>query len=198
MKQQIDWHSQWALHSRYFRDGYLSVNLQEFGGPRRILQLEPGPGFGDLSHPTTRLSLKLLLNQVQERVVLDVGCGSGILALAAAASGARKVLGLDIDEEALAHARINARLNRLTAIAWCRPEQLMPLETEATAVMNMIRSEQAIAWESLRALHPKIATWVTSGVLIEEKEIYLKEVEARGWLVETILEEDGWLAFKGS
>lgn len=190
----IDWRSQWELHSRYYRNGFLYINLQEFGGPDRVLKLEPGPGFGDLSHPTTRLSLKLLLAHVQNQVVLDVGCGSGILALAAAASGAKKVYGLDIEDEALAHAKTNSALNSLN-IHWLKPEQMISLKTEAIAAMNMIRSEQAVAWESLRPLHPMITTWITSGVLSEEKETYLKESALRGWKVITMIEEDGWMAF---
>lgn len=191
----IDWRSQWELHSRYYHDGFLFVNLQEFGGPDRILKLEPGPGFGDLSHPTTRLTLKLLLKDLQDRVVIDVGCGSGILSLAAAAAGAKTVYGLDIEDEALAHAKTNAALNGLE-IHWLRPEQMVPLKLEAIAAMNMIRSEQAIAWESLCPLHPMITTWITSGVLSEEKKTYLKEAASRGWKVITMLEEDGWMAFK--
>lgn len=190
----IDWRSQWELHCRYFRDGYLFVNLQEFGGPDRLLKLEPGPGFGDLSHPTTRLSLKLLLKHVKDRIVLDVGCGSGILALAAAASGAKKVYGLDIEDEALEHAKTNAAFNNLE-IHWLRPEQMPRLNSDAIAAMNMIRSEQAVAWESLRPLHPQITTWITSGVLAEERDRYLKEAVSREWKVDTVLEEEGWLAF---
>lgn len=189
----IDWRSQWELHSPYYRDGLLYVNLQEFGGPDRLLKLEPGPGFGDLSHPTTRLTLKLLLKYVKDQVVLDVGCGSGILALAASAAGAKAVYGLDIDKEALEHARANAVLNKLE-VRWLLPEQMEPLQGELIAAMNMIRSEQAVAWKSLRPVHPMIKTWITSGVLSEEKKIYLNEAASRGWKVGTVIEEEGWLA----
>ena len=165
---EIDWKEQWALHSRYFHDDYLRVNLKKFGGPDRLLKLEPGPGFGDLSHPTTRLTLQMMLPLIQDQIVLDVGCGSGILALAAAAAGARAVYGIDIDDAALLHAQRNAALNDLKLV-WCRPEKRIQLDQEAWALMNMIRSEQAVAWHSLRALHSHIKTRITSGVLLEEK-----------------------------
>lgn len=185
----IDWKEQWSLHSRYYRDGLVQINLKQFGGPERLLKLEPGPGFGDLSHPTTRLTLKMMLPLIKGQVVLDIGCGSGILALAAKAAGAEWVYGIDIDQEALEHAQKNARLNGLEII-WEAPDKL---RDGPIALMNMIRCEQADAWESLRALHPQITTKVTSGVLVEEKELYL--AEQKDWRVEKITEEEGWLAF---
>lgn len=76
------------------------------------LELDPGLAFGTGSHPTTHLCLQWLCDNVRggERV-LDYGCGSGILALAAAKLGAADVLGVDIDERAIDAAADNARRN---------------------------------------------------------------------------------------
>lgn len=76
------------------------------------LELDPGLAFGTGSHPTTRLCLDWLCRQVRggERV-LDYGCGSGILALAASKLGAAGVVGVDIDERAIEAARDNAAKN---------------------------------------------------------------------------------------
>ena len=80
------------------------------------LVLDPGMAFGTGSHPTTRLCLEWLERTVQPGCsVLDYGCGSGILAIAAARLGAATVVGVDIDPLAVDAARANARRNGVTA-----------------------------------------------------------------------------------
>jgi len=79
------------------------------------LELDPGLAFGTGSHPTTRLCLEWLCAHVQDDAsVLDYGCGSGILAIAAAKLGAGRVTGVDIDENALLAAAGNAERNGVT------------------------------------------------------------------------------------
>ena len=76
------------------------------------LELDPGLAFGTGSHPTTRLCLEWLCDKVSPgNTLLDYGCGSGILALAAARLGAAEVVGVDIDERALEAAADNAARN---------------------------------------------------------------------------------------
>jgi ribosomal protein L11 methyltransferase len=77
-----------------------------------VLHLDPGLAFGTGQHPTTRLCLEALEDAVRQGVrVLDVGTGSGILAIAAAKLGADSALGLDIEPQAVQAARENAQLN---------------------------------------------------------------------------------------
>lgn len=85
--------------------------------PRAInLVLDPGMAFGTGSHPTTRLCLEWLERTVTPGVsLLDYGCGSGILAIAAAKLGAGEVLGVDIDAQAVGAARCNAERNAVAA-----------------------------------------------------------------------------------
>ncbi|CAG0967749.1 Ribosomal protein L11 methyltransferase [Rhodocyclaceae bacterium] len=79
------------------------------------LELDPGMAFGTGSHPTTRLCLEwLCANITGGETVLDYGCGSGILGIAAAKLGAGSVLGVDIDDKALEAARDNAGRNAVT------------------------------------------------------------------------------------
>lgn len=76
------------------------------------IELDPGMAFGTGSHPTTRLCLEWLCEVVDPAMtVLDYGCGSGILGIAAARLGASEVLGVDIDDRALEAARYNATRN---------------------------------------------------------------------------------------
>ena len=79
---------------------------------RTVVRLEPGLAFGSGSHPTTRLCLERLAAAPPEEIdVIDYGCGSGILAIAAAALGARRVTALDIDPQARQATADNARIN---------------------------------------------------------------------------------------
>ncbi len=94
------WTQQWELFAPNFKNG--KAHIETPGGTIRLF---PGPGFGDFSHPTTRLTLHLMRPYVKNESVIDIGCGSGILSFGAAAMGAKSVYGYDIDEEAVAHAK---------------------------------------------------------------------------------------------
>jgi len=194
----IDWEAQWAQHGWDFYDGAVHVNLSEFGSKDQILTLKPGPGFGDLSHPTTRLTLNLMSQQIDHQCVVDIGCGSGILTVAAVAMGAQNAYGIDIDPEAVEHSKINAALNKMEKkCRFCLPEEFhLPSQSIPILIlMNMISSEQLVAWESLPALHQISSRWITSGIPLEEKEMYLKKVYQRGWKLIEEKEEEGWYAF---
>ena len=80
----------------------------------KVVRIKPGLGFGTGTHPTTRLCLEFLCERVRSgNEVLDVGAGSGILAIAAASLGAGKVHAVDTDADALSNARENVALNGL-------------------------------------------------------------------------------------
>lgn len=84
------------------------------GDGRIAIVLDPGLAFGTGSHPTTRLCLQWLERSMPAgATVIDYGCGSGILAIAAARLGASRVTGIDIDPQALAASRANAAVNRV-------------------------------------------------------------------------------------
>ena len=96
------------------------------GRPQLII---PAAGaFGTGEHATTAMSLRLLERATRSFApgwqLLDAGSGTGILALAAARFGARQVLGLDLDPRAVAHARSNARLNRIRSAQFVRADVL--------------------------------------------------------------------------
>ena len=79
-----------------------------------VIVIEPSMGFGTGHHPTTRMCLRLLSDiDVSDRTVLDLGTGSGVLSMAAALSGARRVVGIDVDHDAIDSAEASARLNTL-------------------------------------------------------------------------------------
>jgi len=183
------WYNQWELFAPNFREGKAHIEL-----PSCVLQLAPGPGFGDFSHPTTRLILKMMEERCKNRTVLDIGCGSGILSLAAAGFGALKVVGIDIDPEAVAHAQTNLRLNPLCAnvsFQNCLDSDFCP----DLICMNMIPAEQQEAWKSLPQLHVLEAVILTSGVLEDSACSYLAWAKSQGWSATSHFVEEGWMSF---
>lgn len=170
VSQDIDWQNQSEIHSPYFKEG-----LIEFEG----LKLKAGNGFGDLSHPTTRLALSLMKNLSGN--VYDLGCGNGILAAVAKIRGVNNVYAWDIDQEALELAKENSRLNNLNI-------RFEPLYQCDTILINMIFSEQKEALKGVFA--DKI---ISSGLLKEERSAYLEFMKDYKLIEEA--EEGGWLAF---
>lgn len=119
------------------------------------LILDPGMAFGTGSHPTTRLCLEWLERNVAAgSTVLDYGCGSGILAIAAARLGAAHVAGVDIDPQAVDAAKSNAERNGVTALF---VDSAAPVAGEYDVVVANILSNP------LRVLAPAICAHVRSG-----------------------------------
>mgnify|MGYP000116578063 CR=1 FL=1 len=194
---QTDWERQWELHGHAFRDGFVNIDVSSFGKNGPEVRLIPGAGFGDLSHPTTQLMIELLSSYIEDHVVIDIGCGSGVLTFVALAMGARFAYGIDIDPEAIAHSVQNARLNLLEGRSrFFLPEDFRWEKSpqEVLILMNMIQSEQEAAWEALRSLHRQRAIVITSGIRSEEKAHYFKAMEKRGWKLQEDKEKDGWSA----
>ncbi|HYX65324.1 MAG TPA: 50S ribosomal protein L11 methyltransferase [Burkholderiales bacterium] len=93
---------------------------------KAVVRLDPGLAFGTGSHPTTRLMLAYLEREMRGgESLLDYGCGSGILAIAAAKLGAARLAAVDVDAQAVATARENAERNSV-ALTACAPDALEP------------------------------------------------------------------------
>ena len=193
----IDWEEQWRNFAPSFYDGVSHIDLSPYAcnGSFELL-LKPGGGFGDLSHPTTRLSLKLMAPLIKETTVVDIGCGSGILMLSALLMGAKIAIGIDIDEAALEHAQANAQLNHLEKKAiFVKQANRFRYKTPLVLVMNMIFSEQKVAWGSQATLHRQMANVVTSGILTEQREAYLAWTSQIGWKLLKEEAEEQWSGF---
>lgn len=190
---EIDWDAQWECHGADFKDGYVHVDLKEFGSPT-VIKLKPGPGFGDLSHPTTLLVLEMMPLYVKGKCVVDVGSGSGVLSFAAEAMGAHSVHGIDIDPAAVQHARANAEVNASQA-TFGLPGEKSFNNGDLIILMNMIQNEQKEAWKDLQLPAGKQCTVITSGILKEGRSEYLNQARKWGLHLQEEKERDGWCGF---
>ena len=160
-----------------------------------VVRLDPGMAFGTGSHPTTQLVLRFVERVVAggERV-LDYGCGSGILAIAAAKLGAGKVDATDIDPVAVETAAANARRNQV-ALGLCAPEELGSGLYDI--VLANILSQPLIVLAPLLAARTAPAGRIAlAGVLDSQAD----EVAAAyaPWFAMTVpLRQDGWALLEG-
>ena len=136
------------------------------------LLLDPGLAFGTGTHPTTALCLEWLDGQdVTGQDVLDYGCGSGVLAIAALKLGAKHAVGTDIDPQALLATQDNAERNSidLALLHTCYPEKL-PKQTYDVVMANILAGPLVeLAPALLSAMHPG-SKLVLSGILAEQAE----------------------------
>jgi ribosomal protein L11 methyltransferase len=164
-------------------------------GKAAIVRIDPGLAFGTGSHPTTRL----VLGFVEQRVgggerVLDYGCGSGILAIAAAKLGASHVDAVDSDPEAVQSTAANAAANRV-AVHACAPEGLAPARYDLV-VSNILAQPLIVLAPLLAARIDRGGRLALSGILegqaAEVVSAYAPFVDAR-----VSAAEEGWALVEG-
>ncbi|KOR28488.1 hypothetical protein TI03_04600 [Achromatium sp. WMS1] len=146
-----------------------------------ILHLDPGLAFGTGTHPTTALCLSwLATTNVQDWQLLDYGCGSGILAIAAARLGAASVTAIDYDAQALEATKDNARKNNLTEhITIATAEDCIAASYDCVIANILAETLQALAPKLISLVRPG-GFLVLSGILAEQATevaaIYQKDI----------------------
>jgi ribosomal protein L11 methyltransferase len=196
LNDEIDWEDQWKTFSPNYKDNIFELNLEPYGFCKTVY-LKPGPGFGDLSHPTTRLCLKALALYVKGKEVLDLGCGSGILSVFSYACLAKKVFSLDIDPDAIIHTKENLALNLYPQDSvTLSSDDIHFTDPEPLCVINMTFGDQKSAIKSLSKL-PKDCLIISSGILTHQQKAYIKFMEELGFSIKKTDQEDCWASFFG-
>jgi ribosomal protein L11 methyltransferase len=160
------------------------------------IALDPGLAFGTGSHPTTRLCLRWLDNNLRSNEsVLDYGCGSGILAIAAMKLGAGSAIGVDVDTQAVIASRDNALANQVHADFYL-PDGVALAQYDVV-VANILTNP-------LRALAPLLAgatkpggRIALSGILAEQAEEVMR-IYAQWFDLIPAVTEDGWCCLSGT
>ena len=160
------------------------------------IALDPGLAFGTGSHPTTRLCLRWLDDNLKGgESVLDYGCGSGILAIAALKLGAARATGVDVDSQAVIASRDNAAANRVENIQFYQPDNA-PQGSYDLVMANILTNP-------LRMLAPLLANAtrqggeiVLSGIL-EEQAQDVMDIYRQWFDLNAPIFEEGWTCLSG-
>ncbi len=159
----------------------------------KIMRLDPGMAFGTGSHATTRMCLELM--DVNGKDVIDVGCGSGILGIAAKICGAKSVYMCDIDEQAVEFARQNASLNHVDAVI--ERADLLEGDRQADFIFANITADILMRFSKSIGKHlRKGGIIVLSGIIDTREAEVVQCYRDAGYEIIERQSIDDWRAFK--
>ncbi|GAS83123.1 50S ribosomal protein L11 methyltransferase [Paenibacillus amylolyticus] len=208
-----DWATAWK---QYFKPVRVSERLtikptwEEYtpeSPDEKIIELDPGMAFGTGTHPTTSLCLRTLETVIQGgEEVIDVGTGSGILAIGAIKLGAKHVLALDLDPVAVISARENVELNGLEQQITVKESDLLSVlgsqdpalgvQLPVKVVVANILAEIILLFvdDVYNALESG-GTYIVSGIWKNKEQVVHDALVASGFEVSAIHRDEDWLAF---
>jgi ribosomal protein L11 methyltransferase len=159
------------------------------------IHIDPGLAFGTGTHPTTRLCMQWLEAKIAggERV-LDYGCGSGILAIAAMKLGAGSVLGIDIDAEAISTAQFNGARNQVAA-SFCTADTVLTIEADIV-VANILANPLVLLAPALARHTCTGGHIVLSGILVSQAAEVIAAYRPAFELA-PFATDDGWVCLTG-
>jgi len=197
-----DWERSWMDNFHPIRFGqrlWIVPSWLDAPEPEAVnLLLDPGLAFGTGTHPTTALCLEWLDGQpLQDCEVLDFGCGSGILAIAALLLGAKHAVGTDIDVQALEASRDNAGRNGIAEASFplYLPEDL-PAQQADVLVANILAGPLVSLAPQLSTLVKSGGRLALSGILAEQGEEVVAAYAA-DFDLDPIANRDGWVRISG-
>ncbi len=160
------------------------------------IRLDPGQAFGTGSHPTTRLCLQHLVQEAPAgQQILDYGCGSGILTIAARLLGAARAVGVDIDPAAVETAKANALHNGVTA-AFSLPDDLEP-EARFDGVVANILASPLIILAPLLLARLKPGGWIALSGILERQADRVIDAYRPGCTLSVAARAEGWVCLCG-
>ncbi|QHW30453.1 50S ribosomal protein L11 methyltransferase [Paenibacillus rhizovicinus] len=212
-----DWANAWK---QYFKPIRVSQRLtikptwEEYSPSpeERIIELDPGMAFGTGTHPTTALCLRTLESVIKGgEEVIDVGTGSGILAIGAMLLGARSVLALDLDPIAVTSAKENSRLNNLQDDIQVHLSDLLgvlgnqeggedavPLNVTVPVdlvVANILAEIILLFIDDVYAALKPGGTYIASGIFKNKEDAVEAGLEAAGFTIVDRQRDQDWIAF---
>ncbi len=198
---EVDWENDWKKHFKPRRIGkhfVVKPTWEEFESQPgdHVIVLDPGQAFGTGDHPTTRMCLAFLESYTgPTTTVLDLGCGSGILAIGAKFVGSPDVLAIDIDPLAVEVAKENFALNSVTVRAEVGDVTELNLESGWDIVVSNIISATLINLAPDANYAMKVGgLWIVSGIIDQNWADVQNAAAKSGFTLVTFNQEDGWTA----
>ncbi len=203
---EADWQDSWREHFHTLHVGSRTVIVPTWRSyePAEsdvVIELDPGMAFGTGHHPTTTMCLKALEQSVTPGCsVLDLGCGSGILSIAAAKLGASEVLALDIDTTAVETAMANVRQNGVDTVVRV-DEGTLPYPSLRPGGYDVVVANisstviSSLAGSIARAARPG-GRVVASGILDQARGPVVQRLEETGLHLERVDVDGDWVALR--
>ncbi len=203
---ETEWQDSWREHFHTLHVGSRTVIVPTWRSydPEEgdvVIELDPGMAFGTGHHPTTTMCLSALEGLVKPGCsVLDLGCGSGILSIAAAKLGASEVLALDIDATAAETAAANVRQNGVEAVVSV-DEGTLPHESLRPGGYDVVVANISSTVIGNLAAHIARAvrrggSVVASGVLEQAREAVVERLEEAGLSLDRVDVDGDWVALR--
>lgn len=200
--KEEDWAENWKQYYKPFRLGehmvvkptWESWDMQEGD---LMIEIDPGMAFGTGTHETTAMCVGLIEKYYQGGALLDVGTGSGILAIAAARLGAKGIVAVDIDPDAVRVARENVAHNGLTGAIDVREGDLLQGLSQRFqfAVANILAPVICMLAAPLKAHLLPGGRFVCSGIIAEAEGDVNGALLAAGYQIDEIQHKGDWVAF---
>ncbi|EPZ99893.1 50S ribosomal protein L11 methyltransferase [Glaesserella parasuis] len=197
-----DWEREWMDNFHPMQFGkrlWICPSWREIPDPNAVnVMLDPGLAFGTGTHPTTALCLAWLDSlDLTDKTVIDFGCGSGILAIAALKLGAKKAIGIDIDPQAILASQNNAEVNGVAD----RLQLFLTKDQPQNLIADVVIAN--ILAGPLKELAPQIITLVKpqgnlglSGILATQAESVC-EAYQNSFKLDSIIEKEEWCRITG-
>ena len=203
--EEDSWADSWKKYFEPIKEGRLTVAPSWEEYPEEdgelVVRIDPGMAFGTGAHETTRLVMRLMQKEIKEGdVVLDVGCGSGILSICAAKLGAKEVFGYDIDPVAVKVSRENAEINEADNITFGTSDLLSGVKKQEcgydVCVANIVSEIIIRMLPDISAYLKPCAPIVLSGIVKEKRDEVLSAANKYGYALIDEATENDWVALK--
>ena len=200
--QEEDWANAWKVYFKPERIGKITVikptwETYEKQEGDLIIEIDPGMAFGTGNHATTALCLQMLEEYVKPGMdVIDVGTGSGILAIQAGLLGANSVQAMDYDTVAVSAAKENIELNNLQErVSICQSDLLAEAHGQADIIVANIIADIIIRLTPSTVEYLKNGkVFISSGIIDTRKDDVLAALEEHNFSIIEVSENAGWVA----
>lgn len=200
--EEEDWATAWKQYYKPVRIGQRVIvkpSWENVDAPEGVVvvELDPGMAFGTGTHPTTMMCLEYLeLTELRDKRVLDMGCGSGILSIAAAKLGAREVVALDYDPVAVDVAKKNVEHNRVNDKVFVGESNLF---SKASGTFDIIVANiiARVIIEAIPDVHKYLnpgGLFLASGIIREKQDAVEDALLRYGFEVSACKTEGEWVA----
>ncbi len=203
-KDDEDWANNWKKYYKPLGIGEKLAIVPEWeaydNDKRIVIKINPGMAFGTGTHESTYMCLELLERYVKkDDEIFDIGCGSGILAIAALKLGAKRALAVDIDDKCIDASHENAGLNNLEDKMDIKKGNLLDVvKGRADLIVSNIIAEIIVdEIKNLKNHMDKGGIFITSGIIKERRQMVIDVLKENGFEIIDELEKNNWVAIVG-